>query len=186
MSETVEQNQRIEVTRTYLQMMHPSELKPARLDFESAGDRLHVEQVMYCPTSFYRYLYSEVGRNYQWLDRLAWSDEQTRAHLDQPQISIWVMMCNGAPAGFFELQGYPDSSVEIAYFGLLPDFIGRGLGKHFLTEAIEQAWSTNTTRVWLHTCTLDHPVALTNYIRRGFAPFKQDTYWMAIATDSTV
>jgi GNAT superfamily N-acetyltransferase len=66
--------------------------------------------------------------------------------------------------------------VEIAYFGLLPDFIGRGWGKYLLTRAAGAAWSLNPTRIWLHTCTLDHPAALPNYIKRGFCPVREETY----------
>jgi GNAT superfamily N-acetyltransferase len=170
---------RIEVTRTYLQMLHPSELKPARIEPNSVA--LRIERVGNCPASFYRYLYSEVGRAYRWVDRLPWSDEQIRSYLDQPEISVWVMYCEGAPAGFFELKQYDDRSVEIVYFGLLPESIGKGLGKHLLTEAIEQAWSLQPSRVWLHTCTLDSPAALPNYTSRGFQPYQQDQYWVSIA-----
>ena len=83
----------------------------------------------------------------------------------------------GAPAGYFELQEHEDDgSVEIAYFGVVPHFHGRGLGKYLLTEAVDAAWSLDASRVWLHTCTLDDPAALPNYLARGFRPFKQEPY----------
>jgi GNAT superfamily N-acetyltransferase len=82
----------------------------------------------------------------------------------------------GAPAGFFELKAHADGGVEIAYFGLLPEFIGRGLGKHLLTEAVERAWGLGARRVWLHTCSLDDKAALPNYLARGFRPFHEETY----------
>jgi len=82
----------------------------------------------------------------------------------------------GSPAGYFELERHSDGSVEVAYFGLLPEFIGRGLGKHLLTVAVETAWSLDARRVWLHTCTLDDPAALPNYQARGFRPFKEEVY----------
>jgi N-acetylglutamate synthase-like GNAT family acetyltransferase len=66
-------------------------------------------------------------------------------------------------------------SVEIAYFGLLPQFIGQGIGGHLLTHAIEKAWQMQAQRVWVYTCTLDHLGALSNYIARGFRVFKQET-----------
>ena len=87
-----------------------------------------------------------------------------------------MLYYTGAPSGFFELHQYEDGSVEIAYFGLLKEYTGRGLGKYLLTIAIEQAWKKATDRVWVHTCTLDHPAALTNYLKRGFKPFQQETY----------
>jgi GNAT superfamily N-acetyltransferase len=80
------------------------------------------------------------------------------------------------PAGYFELRKCEDGSTEIAYFGLLPAFLGRGLGKHLLTAATEQAWAEGANRVWLHTCTLDDPAALPNYLKRGFKPCKTEKY----------
>ncbi|PYQ46334.1 MAG: N-acetyltransferase [Acidobacteria bacterium] len=162
----------LEVKRTYLEMTAPSDLRPAR----SADPAARVERVEGCPPSFYRYLYAEVGRAYRWLDRLQWTDEEIRAHLASPAVSLWLLTVHAAPAGFFELKAAPDGSVEIAYFGLLPDFIGRGYGKHLLTEAVERAWSPGARRVWLHTCTLDDAAALPNYLSRGFRPFHEETY----------
>ena len=93
------------------------------------------------PASFYRYLYAEVGRAYRWVDRLAWTDGEIRAHLASPGVSLWLSTVRAAPAGYFELKADAEGAVEIAYFGLLPEFIGRGYGKHLLTEAVERAWS---------------------------------------------
>jgi GNAT superfamily N-acetyltransferase len=162
----------IKVIRTYLQMVSPDELKAALF----ADNRLRVEQVIECPPSFFRYLYSEVGRNYHWVDRLGWTNEQIRAYISQPSVTLWVLYCAGAPGGYFELRQYEDDSVEIAYFGLLEEFIGRGLGKYLLTTAVKQAWKKTTSRIWVHTCTLDHPAALSNYLNRGFKQFRQETY----------
>lgn len=162
----------IEVTRTYLQMVSPHELKSAVL----ADDRLRIEQMVECPPSFFRYLYSEVGRNYHWVDRLGWTNEQIRAYINQSSVTLWVLYCAGAPGGYFELRQHEDDSVEIAYFGLLEEFIGRGIGKYLLTIAALHAWKKTTNRIWVHTCTLDHPAALSNYLNRGFKQFRQETY----------
>ena len=162
----------IEVKRTYLEMNAPADLRPAR---RADGDA-RVERVEGSPASFYRYLYAEVGRACRWVDRLGWSDEEIRAHLAGPGVSLWLLTVRGAPAGYFELKAASDGSVEIAYFGLLPEFIGRGYGKHLLTEAVERAWSLGGRRVWLHTCSLDDPAALPNYLSRGFRPFHEETY----------
>ena len=88
---------------------------------------------------------------------------------------MWVLTVEGEPAGYFELRRN-GTDIEIAYFGLLPAFTGRGLGAHLLTEAVEQAWAAGATRVWLHTSTLDHPAALPNYLKRGFTIFKTEEY----------
>ncbi|HEY0005841.1 MAG TPA: GNAT family N-acetyltransferase [Pyrinomonadaceae bacterium] len=173
------QHRSVSVKRTYLQMLSPSDLNPAKTEDE----RVRIEQAALCPASFYRYLYTEVGRSYHWTDRLGWTDEEIRAHLDQPSVTLWVMYYQGTPAGYFELRRCAeDNSTEIAYFGLLPEFTGRGLGKHLLTSAVERAWSSGAVRVWLHTCTLDDRAALSNYLKRGFQPFKEESY-MASLTD---
>jgi GNAT superfamily N-acetyltransferase len=153
--------------------------KPDRL----SDERAQVERVTNCPASFYRYLYSEVGRFYHWIDRLMWRDEEIDAHLARPEIKLWAMYVDGAPAGYFELERHNDGSIEIAYFGLLPELIGRGLGKLLLAEAINCAWDEGAARVWLHTCTLDDPAAMANYIKRGFKPFKQEKYFPTISLE---
>jgi GNAT superfamily N-acetyltransferase len=149
-----------------------ADLRPARSEDAAA----RVERIEGCPASFYRYLYAEVGRAYGWVDRLAWTDGEIRAHLADPAVSVWLLTVRSAPAGYFELKAAADGSVEIAYFGLLPEFIGRGYGKHLLTEAVERAWSSGACRLWLHTCSLDDPAALPNYRARGFRPFREETY----------
>lgn len=160
------------VTRTYLEMRGPDQLRRVPL----AGAGVTLERVHGCPVAFHRFLYREVGRDYHWHDRLVWTDEQTRAYLDNPQISLHVLYCTGAPAGYFELRREEDGGIEIAYFGLLPEYIGRGLGKMLLSEAVETAWREGASRVWLHTCTLDDPAAMPNYLKRGFVPVREEQY----------
>ena len=162
----------IEVTRTYLEMRNPSELNGAKVSDPS----IQIEAQPDCSIELFRHLYAEVGKNYHWIDRLPWTDEEIVAHLNKPENSIWLMTCDGETAGYFELRKCEDGSVELAYFGLMPQFIGRGYGKHLLTCATEQAWALGANRVWLHTCTLDDPAALPNYLKRGFQPFKTEKY----------
>jgi len=162
----------MDVTRTYLEMRAPDALVPSPT--EPVGAR--IEKVRACPPSFYRHLYSEVGRDFHWVDRLSWDDEAIRTHLAQPSVTLWTLTLCGATAGWFELMRHDDGSAEIAYFGILPAFRRRGLGKHLLTQAVRQAWGTGAHRVWLHTCTLDDPAALPNYRARGFRPYREETY----------
>jgi GNAT superfamily N-acetyltransferase len=161
------------VTRTYLEMTRRDQLRNAALE---AGARVERADVRAIP--FFRFLYKEVGQRYHWHDRLVWSDEQWRARVGAPGISIWVLYAEGTPAGYFENERHADGSVEIVYFGLMPEYVGRGLGKEMLSAAVERAWEAGATRVWLHTCTLDNPAALPNYLARGFTPFKTETYTM--------
>jgi len=162
----------VEVTRTYLQLERPEDLLPAFI----ADPQIRIDRVVACPAAFYRFLYREVGRLYHWTDRLPWTDDKIREHLTRSEITLWVLYNEGAPAGYFELERHDDGSIEIAYFGLLPEFLGRGLGKHLLSVAAGQAWSDGANRVWLHTCTLDDPAAMPNYLKRGLKPFKQERY----------
>ena len=161
-----------EVTRTYLEMREPSELQAALSD----DPLIRIGAQPDCSVELFRQLYVEVGRNYHWIDRLPWTDEQIAGHLSKPENSVWLMTYDGESAGYFELRKCDDGSIEIAYFGLLPLFIGRGLGKHLLTSATQQAWKDGANRVWLHTCTLDDPAAMPNYLRCGFKPFKTEQY----------
>jgi ribosomal protein S18 acetylase RimI-like enzyme len=161
-----------QVTRTYLELAAPSELRAAA----EPDPAPRIERLGECPASFYRYLYTEVGRAFHWTDRLPWSDDTIRAHLATPGLSLWLLTWQAALAGYFELKPYDDGSMEIAYFGLLPDYIGRGWGKHLLTQAALEAWRAGPTKVWLHTCTLDHPAALPNYVRRGFRAVREERY----------
>jgi GNAT superfamily N-acetyltransferase len=165
----------VTVTRTYLEMRSPSELRAATVPVPAPD----VGRLGACPPSFFRYLYGEVGRPHHWTDRLGWTDDMVRRHLADPAISLWLLSWQGAPAGYFELKHTGDA-VEIAYFGLLPEYVGRGWGKYLLSEAVRAAWGLRPERVWLHTCTLDHPAALPNYLRRGFRPFREERYTTAL------
>jgi GNAT superfamily N-acetyltransferase len=162
----------VDVLRTYLQLESRTEFKPS----PRPDPRARIEPVEGAPASFFRYLYAEVGREWHWVDRLAWSDEELRQRLARPEVTLHLLSVAGAPAGYFELEKHADGSAEIAYFGLLPEFIGRGLGGYLLSEAVVAAWALEPTRVWLHTCTLDAKAALPNYLARGFRPFKEERY----------
>ncbi|HYX29591.1 MAG TPA: GNAT family N-acetyltransferase [Pyrinomonadaceae bacterium] len=164
----------MEVTRTYLEMHAPEQLRPSL----STDPLIEVREEPHCSVELFRFLYREVGRNYHWIDRLAWTDAEIKTYLQQSEVSLWLMTYDDQIAGYFELKKEADGSTEIAYFGLLPQFIGRGLGKHLLTCAVEQAWADGARRVWLHTCTDDDPAALPNYLKRGFKPFKSETYFV--------
>jgi GNAT superfamily N-acetyltransferase len=158
--------------RTYLEMTSPQQLEGA----PPPSADVRVERVETCPPAFWRDLYTGVGGEYHWVDRLAWTDEDITAYLSDPALELWVLRAGEAPAGYFELRQYPDGAVEVAYFGLLPAFVGQGLGKFLLTRAVERAWERGATRVWLHTSSLDHSAALPNYLARGFSIWKQETY----------
>jgi len=159
------------VTTWSLEMSDPTALRRAPLP---AGD-LRLLRVARANPAYNRFLYSEVGRDWQWFDKLDWSDAQWRAWADREALHTWVLYEGGAPAGYFELEQQDAGNVEIAYFGLLPGYHGRGLGGWLLGECIARAWDLGARRVWVHTCSLDHPAALGNYRARGLRVFAEAT-----------
>lgn len=161
------------VTRTYLQLGTPGQFRTAFGDFPDVA----VAHVPDPSPALYRLCYRTVGAQYHWRDRWDWSDAEIRAHLANPDNTLYVATRAGTLAGYYELRRVADDdSVEIAYFGLAPGELGRGLGKHLLSCAVRDAWALRPKRVWLHTCTLDHPNAMPNYVARGFVPYKTEEY----------
>ena len=125
--------------------------------------------------SYYRFLYDAVGRDWNWTSRKALSDEEIVHIIRDPRVEVLVLYVSGAPAGFAELDRRVVGEVELKQFGLCPEFIGKGLGPRFLRQVLESAWRDGPQRVWLHTCTQDHPGALAVYQRAGFELYAQET-----------
>jgi GNAT superfamily N-acetyltransferase len=161
-----------EVVRTYLELSSPDQLRAASLP----DPRVRFVCRRPIAVEDYRRLYRQVGAQWHWHDRDAWSNERLSAYLAQDSVSVFEALLGDDSAGYFELAGHDDGSVEIAYFGLASAFIGRGLGKAMLTRAAQEAWARRPIRVWLHTCTLDSPQALPNYLARGFVPVREERY----------
>lgn len=155
---------------TYLEMYE----KPARRMMDPPVQPLLILQAVCPPVSFYRYLYNTVGEPWLWWERRKLSDDQLRAIIQHPEVEIHVLYVAGVPAGYTELDLRQKPDIEIAYFGLIPEFIGQGLGKYLLEWTIEKAWSFHPKRLWLHTCNLDHPRALSVYQQAGFVPYKEE------------
>jgi GNAT superfamily N-acetyltransferase len=157
----------VEVMVYYLEMFAPAQ---GSVPAPRAGlTVLHVKS----PTvPYYRALYSAVGKDYHWLSRRKMSDEALAAVLGDPRNELHVLHVDGTPAGFAELDRRQGDDIELVQFGLMPDFIGHGLGKWFLGWTIDKAWSYAPRRFWLHTCSLDHRAALPNYRKAGFVLFK--------------
>ena len=172
MSDTVAR----EVVRTYLELRDPAAL---RGEPWTAVDVRLVRRDP-CTPAEYRALYRLVGARWAWGDRDAWSDARLAEYLARPDVAVWVVEDDaGAPGGYFELARHDDGSVEIAYFGIAEHLFGRRIGAQLLTAAVREAWALGPSRVWLHTCTLDAPAALPNYLARGFTPFRQESYTVA-------
>ena len=163
-----------EVRVTDLEMLSPHHLRPTS---EPAVDATLVRAGRPAP-EFSRFLYRAVGGDWYWLDRLEWTLEQWRGWVQDPGHELWSCWVDGVPAGYVELLRTDGGQVELAYFGLLPGFTGQGLGGWLLTRAVQRAWEVpGTTRVWLHTCELDSPAALSNYRARGFVECGTSVQW---------
>jgi GNAT superfamily N-acetyltransferase len=162
----------IEVVRTHLVMHDVAELRRSRPPSEDA----RIERWDDISTGAYRSIYKKVGEPWSWRDRLVISDEELAAYLALPGVSVWALRVDGDVAGFFELQRYDDGRVEIMYFGLALDYIGRGLGGWMLTSAVEEAVALGAAPLTLHPCTLDNPHALPNYLARGFTITREERY----------
>lgn len=125
------------------------------------------------PVHYTRYLYGTVGADYLWVDQMRISDADLASTTQDDKYETYVLMCDGCPAGYFELDLRQMPEIELAYFGLVPEYAGRGLGKYLLAQAIKIAWSNDPERVHVETCTLDHPAALPLYQKCGFTPYAQ-------------
>ncbi len=159
---------RLDARATHLEMLSPP---PVRVPMP-LGPHLAVLRVKEIPLAFYRYLYEQVGRASHWEKHRNLGDEALSAIVHAEGTEIRVLYVDGAPAGFFELDlsRLPDEA-EIRYFGLTPDFQGRGLAKFFLSEAVFAAFAHGPSRLAIQTCTLDSPRALQLYQRIGFNPY---------------
>ena len=157
------------VKTTYLEMFARPEraVPPPR-------DGLAVVHAKMPTVAYYRFLYDGVGRDYDWTSRKKLSDAELAALLNDPRLEVHVLMADGAPAGFAELDRRTEGEIELVNFGLMPQFIGQGPGRYFLWWAIDKAWSYQPRRFWLHTDTKDHPAALPNYLKAGFAVYKEE------------
>lgn len=150
--------------------MHENPASPALLE-NSQLELLHKP----ISVAEYREYYHRVGEKYFWLDRLVMPDEELFQKINNENIDIYIFKMNNEAAGFIEYILDKDYT-EVLYFGLFPEFIGKGYGKYFLEIAIEKAWSYDPTWIQLNTCTLDHPNALPNYLKAGFKIVKTEIH----------
>lgn len=155
---------------TYLEMLTPpaNRIAPPR-------DDLYVRRLTSPSVDEYRELYRGVGAQLHWVDRLVMPDAQLQAILSDDRVEVQRLEVAGKSAGYAELDRRTLGQIELAYFGLFPEFVGQGLGKYFLNWTVQKAWSYEPRRVWVHTCDLDHAAALPNYLRAGFKVYDERT-----------
>src|SRR5260370_42548009 len=148
----------MQVTTTYVEMF----ARPQRV-VRPPREGLSIVHARKPTIEYYRFLYDAVGGQYHWSTRKELSDAALAAIIHDPKNEIHVLMVDGVPAGVVEMDRRVEGEIEISQFGLMGEFIGQGLGKYFLQWAIDRAWDCGIHRLWLHTDTQDHAVALPNY-----------------------
>ena len=122
---------------------------------------------------WFRDLYRRVGAEWLWFSRLRLSDAELAAMLHAPDVEVHALTHDGRDEGLLELDFRARSACELAFFGITSKLIGSGAGRFLMNRALARAWAPDVTRVWVHTCSLDHPNALAFYLRAGFRPFRR-------------
>jgi ribosomal protein S18 acetylase RimI-like enzyme len=159
------------IDRFYLHLLSINDLIPSNCKEKNLEVILEKEPTV----DFCKFLYKEVGRDFFWRDRLKWSDQDWLNYISNDFFKLYILKKNNELAGYYELLYDPKiPSMEIPYFGILKEFFGKGIGGYFLTDAILTSFNQNINKVWVHTCTLDHPNALKNYLGRGMKIFKTE------------
>ena len=161
-----------EVIRSYLEINSLQDLKKVHKPPEEYSVNL-LDPINFQLNKFF---YKNIGKKYRWVDRLAWMESQWIDYVSNEKVKTYIFKHNDDLAGFFELIFHTEQKeVELAYFGLLDQYQNKKLGSYLLSEAIKKSFDDNINRVWVHTCTLDHKNALSNYIARGMKIFKTET-----------
>ena len=160
----------IPVQRNFLELKDLKNLKT-----NSINEKKYVVKKIKPDFQLNKFFYKQVGKKHRWIDRLSWSDGKWINYISNKNLETYIISESKELAGFFELLYNPElKETEISYFGLLEEYIGKGIGGYALSVAIKKSFEKNIKRVWLHTCTLDHPNALKNYIARGMTVFKKE------------
>jgi len=160
-----------EVKRSYLEINSLQDLKEVSKPFEDYSLNL-LDPINFQLNKFF---YKNVGKKHKWIDRLVWTKTQWINYVSNKNVSTFIFKNKEDLAGFFELIFHPKKrEIEIAYFGLLEEYQNKKLGSYLLSEAIKRSFEYSIKRVWLHTCSLDHKNALSNYVARGMKIFKTE------------
>lgn len=164
---------RIPMVVTFLEMT----AKPAALPPPVPRGKVAMLRAGHPPVHFYRYLYDTIGEPYFWVERRKMTDDALATLIQNPEVELYVLYLDGNPAGMAELDMRDAAAGQLAYFGLMPEGIGKRLGYFFLYQAVMNAWTHPISKLLVNTCTLDHPRALPLYQRLGFVPYaREDRY----------
>ena len=161
----------LEVKRNYLEINSIKDLK----ETINPPEDFTVNLISSDDFQLNKFFYKNIGKKHKWIDRLIWTEEQWIKYVSNKNVKTFVLKNKKDLVGFFELIiHYEKREVEIAYFGILEEYQNKKLGSYLLSDAIKKSFRENIERVWLHTCSLDHKNALTNYLSRGMKIFKSE------------
>ena len=159
------------VERNYLEIRSLNDLS----ELPKPSSKLKIELVSPPDFQLNKFFYKQIGEKLKWIDRLVWTDGKWINYLNNKNVNTYVLKEENNLVGFYEqIFDKEKNDYEIAYFGILEEYIGKKFGGYLLSEAIKNAFKFNTKRVWLHTCSLDHKHALKNYLSRGMKIFKSE------------
>ncbi len=160
-----------QIERNYLEIKSLNEL----VEVKKPLDNLFLQKVDPPDFQLNKFFYKEIGKKHRWVDRLVWSDKNWNDYLNTVGISTYILKYEKDLVGYFEQIFYKnDFETEIAFFGILEEYLGKKLGSYLLSEAIKKSFECGSKRVWVHTCSLDHKNALSNYLSRGMQIYKTE------------
>ena len=162
----------IQIERNYLEIKSLDQLVEVKKPF----DNLFLQKVDPPNFQLNKFFYKEIGKKHRWVDRLVWSEKNWNDYLRTAGINTYILKYKKDLVGYFEQIFHKnDFETEIAFFGILEEFLGKRLGSYLLSEAIKKSFECGSKRVWVHTCSLDHKNALGNYLSRGMQIYKTET-----------
>ncbi len=160
------------VERNYLEINSIKDLN----DSSKVDEKFSIQYLKTPDFQINKFFYKNVGRKHNWVDRLAWTEKQWIDYVSDENVKTYILKDKNEFAGYFELILHNDKNeIEIAYLGLLEEYINQKIGSYLLSFAIKKSFFEKVKRVWVHTCSLDHKNALNNYIARGMKVFKKET-----------
>ena len=159
----------MDVKRHYLEIKNLKDLSESKIP----GKNCKIELVDPPDFQLNKFFYKQIGNKYRWIDRLSWEDKDWINYINDSKVKTYVLKDGEELIGYFE-KIVSNQECEIAYFGILENYFGKKYGAHLLSEAIKKSLINNVKRVWVHTCSLDHKNALSNYLSRGMKIFKTE------------
>ena len=159
------------ISRNYLEIKSIDELNYSK----SPNNKCELLKINPPDFQINKFFYKQIGSDHRWIDRLVWDDQKWVSYVSNPNVKTYVLKENDDLVGYFEqIINQEKNDCEIAYFGILEEFFSKGYGGYLLSEAIKLGFQSNVKRVWVHTCSLDHPNAILNYKSRGMQVFKNE------------